>query len=415
MRIVIISDLRVHLILSALFIFGKSKNLKSSKLLISERIIDNNDFGDFFPVWYKTIKFLILKLIFNINVIPKNNLTNIEEEDKLGIISSLCSITNDSLADRSIYPNLYESLSNLTKGAKEISQFIDLYQINEIYLFNGRTSSSEAIVRHCYSKNIQVNYYEYGSIFGYNFLLMPFPIHNAYKLTSVLIEFYKNNIFSNPFIFNAGKKFASNKLNNSYTNNYILQVEKEYDIAIFLCSDHEYTNVNPDIIGINPIGNFELCKKVVEKYGANKKYAVRAHPNQKNDPSYEQVILPILEFCKEKKIDFYGPASNISSYSLIKKCKIVAIELSSIGIDATLLGFEVDVFGNNNLKAIFDTMPEYIKSNAQLRREYVSEILGLSNFIYQIEFSLKYKLASKILYYLEYQIEKKINHKQYLN
>ena len=55
-----------------------------------------------------------------------------------------------------------------------------------------------------------------------------------------------------------------------------------YDISIFLGSDFEYTSVDPEICDITWHGNFNFCKSVIEKYGIDKKYAIRCHPEAHN-------------------------------------------------------------------------------------------------------------------------------------
>lgn len=414
MKIIVISDLRVHLILTALAVYKQQKKDYNVQLVISERVLTNNDYGHFFPVWYKKIKFFILKYLCNVRVVKSSSSTTIDNADSLGIISSLCSITTDSMADEAKYPELYFNLKNLVKGAKEITDYIKKNNVDEVFLFNGRTSSSEFIVRYCFLHKLKTSYYEYGSKFGKNYLLMDFPIHNAYKYGLALTEFYNNNLINKNEIVEKGKVFSARKINNSYTKNYILESEKTYDVTIFLCSDHEYTNVNPDIIGIEPLGNYKLCKHVLDKYGVDLKYAVRAHPNQRQDPSYEKSMAPIIEFCKEFNIDFYGPESSISSYSLIEKSKLVTVELSSIGVDAVILGKEVDVFGKNDLKAILDTVPEHIKNNKKLLSIYVSEVLSLYEYLYQYDFNRKFKIWNKFLYRIEHEIVKRVDLKKYI-
>lgn len=406
LKIVVLSDLRSLPLLTAIFIYRKLKlEGYNVNIVISERVLVSCDFGHYFPGWYKRFKLLIIKLFANILTINKDSGTVLSSEDKLGIFSSLCSITLDSDSNSEKYPYLFSELSKSAMGAKEICNFLNKVDVEEVYLFNGRTASSESIVRFLWDKDIMCKFYEFGVTFGSTYTIFDFPIHNAYKLGLKLVDFYNSGILDNETIQKCGNKYMFSKVNNNYTKRYINKVCKKYDIVIFLGSDHEYSNLNESIYDIKLLGNLELVKHVVTKYG-KKNYAVRAHPNQIVDPNWKEVIKPINVFCEENEIDFFDPSSPVSSYSLIQESSLVVVELSSIAIDAIILEKDVDVIGNNDLRAILDTAPMGIRNNKEQLKKYVCEVLSLVEFYSHYQLPFKWKVIKSIVFRIDWLLLK---------
>jgi hypothetical protein len=377
---------------------------------MSKSIISCNDFGHIFPQWYKIIKIYTIKLFFDLKIIEFSDDKKINSDDVVAIKSSLCSITSDSLADKDNYPNLYNNLRDLVFGAKDIIDFLENSNLNSVYIFNGRTASSSPISAYLWNNKVPTFFYEFGNRFGSSYTIFDFPLHNAYEYGLRLVNFY-NSIKIKTKVEESGSEFIKQKLNNDFTKNYKIEVTKKYDIAIFLGSDHEYSNLNSQMYGIELLGNFELVKRVYQKYGKSKSYAVRAHPNQMSDPSWRSILVPIIEFCSANSIDFIQPNSPISSYSLIKKSDIIVVELSSICIDAIILGKNVDIWGNNSVKAILDFCPLNIKYDKNLLSKYLSEVLSLSDYLFHYNLPLIWSIFKKIIFRIDWIILKfyKIN------
>ncbi|MBT8568917.1 hypothetical protein G6705_03015, partial [Polynucleobacter paneuropaeus] len=195
-------------------------------------------------------------------------------------------------------------------------------------------------------------------------------------------------INSVPAIFEAGRIWAKNKLSNKFTKFYENSEVPNYDVVVFLGSDHEYTCLDEDISGLKFKGNYYLVEAAIAKYGGIKSIAVRAHPNQAQDISYQKTLLPIMDLCTKCNVVFFGPSSNISSHELIKKSSIVMVEFSSIANDAILLGKEVDIIGNLDLKVILsEANKKYSMAQGELSG-FIGEILSLYDDMYFMKFSL---------------------------
>ena len=171
-------------------------------------------------------------------------------------------------------------------------------------------------------------------------------------------------------------------------------VSDHYDIVVFLGSDHEYTNLQTEIVKMKAIENIGLVEHVLKKYGSNKKIAVKAHPNQRNDPSSLVSLKPIMDLCKTNGYTYFGPESGVSSYDLIRNSSLVIVEYSSIVLDAIFLGANVEVVGDRDLKVILKQLVEIDKIAPGDIKYHVREIMTLYNelffhrfqsiFVYQV-------------------------------
>ena len=385
--VVVINDLRAVPVLAALKVARLLlRTGQPVEVVVSRRLLHCRDFGDYMPTLYKIAVLALLRAFFGVRAIAANPATEVTEVESMGITSSLYSITNDSGADRQSYPQTYEELVSLSKGAKEVIAHVESESVAKIYLFNGRTASSYPLSRFAHARNLTTLYYEYAS--GYKgFKLYPCPPHASWQLGYALIKFYRQAVISLPVMASEAQTFERLKINNPYAVANNRPLSKEYDVSMFLGSDHEYTAVDPSICGIEWRGNLDFCKRVVAKYGPGKRYAVRCHPNQRSDKNWRVLSAEIVQFCNDAGADFYGPDSGVASHDLIRKSHIVATDLSSIALDAVLLGKEVDVFGATDLQKILQQMHDSLRSTPALCKKIVAEMFGLSERLFYIRFN----------------------------
>ncbi len=389
--IVVINDIRVIPLFAALVI-RKSSN---SDLVASERIFNNNDYGDYNPKIYRKIVRRILTLIFGLILIKANKNSKITQAEKLGLMSSLYSMTNDSDANAKKYPLEYHWAHENSLGAKEVADYISSKSYKTIYLFNGRTASSYNISRLQINNVIKIFYYEYSNDI-YKFKLYPMPPHASYINGKLLTDFRNNIALSYNNINELGKIYRLKKLNNYFTKNYQYKSKEEYDVAIFLGSDHEYTAVDLRICGLEWFGNDDFCRRVIAKYGKDKKYAIRCHPNSSIDVNWSNQYHKLDNTLKSLNIkyDIFGPDSMVDSYSLLSENTIAAIEFSSISVDAVLIGKKVDIFADIDTKYIIDFYNKNEVSKSLI--EFLSEILALNEYFLVKKFN---KILLPIIYF----------------
>jgi hypothetical protein len=372
-NIIIIGDMRALPISAALSI---SKKFKKSgvEFWISENSLKYNDYGQYDEAYTKKIKLQFLKLFGKVQIFS----STVGDLDffNTGIESSLKSITNDSMATKETYKDIWNQLFELSRGAFSIAKQIKK-DIHRVFIFNGRLASSYSISKICIQNNVDTFFYEYSKLDN-KFRILPFPTHNLPMLSKAILQKYKYSIAGENQFYSKGIGYISEKLTNKFVANYLSLSEKSYDVVIFLSSPHEYKSLDYEICGISYQDEVKFISKVIEKYGESKKYAVRCHPNQKNDPSWEIYFAKLTQFCIDRKIDFYTPVNSVSSYDLVRRSDNVVVDISSIGLDAFFLGSNVEVFGAPAYK---DAML-YVRGRKDIDANDKKALLGgmLSNF-----------------------------------
>ena len=134
---------------------------------------------------------------------------------------------------------------------------------------------------------------------------------------------------------------------------------------------------------------------VVEKYGAGKKYCVRCHPNHRKDPSFRKALSAVKIYCEERFIDFFDPESEVSSHRLIRHAGLVAVDISSIAIDAIILGRKVDFFGESTGSVIYNELSK--RYRGELLAEEMSKVLVLRSYLFQEKLSISASIYAAIM------------------
>lgn len=370
-KAILITDFRLPMILAAIQL---KKDNRNADIIIHSTNIKLNDFGNNSSYLINYLKYAILNILFNIKTI--NGHCSIDNE-LLGINSSLVSITNDSQASKSKYPNHYKNLSKIAEAAIFTGKYIVEKKYDCIYLFNGRLASTEPILGKIKNKNIDIMYYEYGTT-PYHFTLTNKKIHDVNEKGMDIIKLYKNKSLL-PITFNSNDNAinnANNKLNNIFSKTYTELPEKNYDYCLLLSSPHEFMHLSSD----RPLTNVDITLKVIEKY-KGKIGAVRSHPNQLTDPSWRQESKTISDYCQKSNIDFFPPDSKINTHKLIEKSKLAITSGSSIAIDAVLLGKDVE-FHDNCIYKILIEYANKVSSRNNLSNT-VLELFLLDAYIWQ--------------------------------
>lgn len=388
---IIVNDLRALPIAAALSIKSKLKN--DATLLISRETLLHQDYGQTDDALIKKIKVFMLVNLFGAKVI-ESDCCDENDCDYTGVMSSLYSITNDSKATREKYPDIWQELIALNRGALALARELYKRKAGEVYVFNGRLASCYAITKQMANANIRINFYEYGrtkskSGLTNGYTLTSFPIHRLDRWGRELLKFYKNNSIDPAKINLLAEDYRSSKMTNKFTKHYEINVETEYDVAVFLSSTHEYLSLNEEICGNSAAkGELGFLKEVIKDNGSNLKYAIRCHPNQASDPSWKETLNTLANYCSEHGVDFFDPVSKISSYRLIEKSKKVAVDISSIGIDAIIMGKPVEVYGSPDYKIVVEDAKCKFVNNPSALPQYICEVMALRTLLFQNKLSV---------------------------
>jgi hypothetical protein len=386
---IVINDFRSHPVNAAIAIYQslKRKNI-DVKIIVAEKYLNYHDYGSKLPYFYKLVKYLWLRLWYQVVCISDKKSTILTTIEEKGILSSLHSITLDSSASEDKYPSLYNILHGAAIGAKQIFESLQhANNIEKIYLFNGRTAGTYPIARGCFDYKIKIEFYEYADRNG-GFKLFPCAPHDTAKLGKAVVEYRKVCLLTSQKLFQRANEWRLKRLTNPYTKFYQIKYENSFDVVVFLGSDHEYTCLDEDISGYRYIGNYELVKQVLAKYGTSARIAVRAHPNQAADKNHKHILKNIENLCEVNGITFFGPNSNVSSYDLIKNSSVTAVEFSSIAYDAILLGRKVELFNDLDLKYFLQSLSIDQLNDKSYVSNYICELMCLYDELYFERFNM---------------------------
>jgi hypothetical protein len=402
---IVISDFRALPWVAAMNIVRRFSRKRKIVFIVSSRFLYSEDYGAHLPSIYKKLKLKFIELFYELVCVNARTDSTLSDVEFRGVSSSLQSITCDSKASEMTYPILFKMLCESALGAKEIFQYISRSNvIAKVFIFNGRTASSYPVARGCFDHGINVVYYEYGSTPFSGYRLYPYPPHSTIRLGMDIANFRKICLTSIPNLYHRGRIWGQAKLTNEFTKNYLDANKLNYDIVVFLGSDHEYNCLDEDLSGFRFVGNLGLVKAVIEKYGKKKSIAVRAHPNQAKDINFNHTLSSVIDLCSNFGVTFFGPDSKVSSYELIKNSSIVAVDLSSIAYDAVLLKKQVDAFGDLDLKEILLHIPESKMFDRDFIAEHVREVMCLYEDLFVIKFNCFEKLICRAFSFFEFYV-----------
>lgn len=395
-NVIILNDLRSVPILAACKL---KNNIPSSTLIAHSTLFENREYADHTNIAWKLVLKYMLVIFFGLRVI-KSTPQHLAQEEKMGLQSSLISITEDSSATEKKYPNVYGQVKRLAMGAKDVVDFLENQKASNVYVFNGRTASSYLITKFCVVNNLLLFFYEYAAHCN-GFRLFPVAPHASGRLGTLVHRYYRYGIFNMADLRAASNQQRKDKLNSVFSKSNKQVPRMKYDIVIFLGSDYEYTAVDFEICGIKWEGNATFCKSVINKYGESYTYAIRCHPNSGSDPNWVMLYEDLKEALTVYKchVDIYGPDVAVDSHKLILEAGRVVTDLSTISLDAILLGKEVDIFGNTDIKHIYENlwMKEF---SGNYMHDAISEPFSLIHNFLVFRFSWIEKIICRSLYYI---------------
>lgn len=397
---IIVSDVRAVPMVVALRL-ARTGGSSADRMLASARTLRARDYGpNLYPSFYSYLKLRYLQLFHRLSLVRAVPGTPLTHREQRGIDSSLCSITCDSNATKARYPKLYETLEQLAKGAVEVTEVLKRERPDVVYVFNGRNASQYPIVEFCRRSGIGLRFYEYAGRQG-GFNLFDFPPHYGYKVGQLMLERFARIDPHDPATQIAADKFRVAKLRGRYTSSFKSRPAETHEVVVFLSSDFEYTNLDEELCGVQTVGNLGLCRAVFAKYGGTHRIAVRAHPNQRQDASADEVLEPVKQFCDAHGMTYYDPESDVSSYALVERAEIVAVDCSTIGVDALLLGKNVDVFGQNDLAAILDSLPPEKRSDVAYLQKFIPQVMPLADEVAFVAFTRSERIVVRALTQLD--------------
>lgn len=389
---IIISDFRPHVLAAAFTIRDHHKNNKRVECLTSDRFWNLSEYGnDRLGVSQQGRARRLLEAE-NVAYV-EGNLINSDPEDFTGIYSSLYSITNDSMASKDRYYELWDKLSELDAGAKDIVKYLVNAVPEEVYIFNGRLASVYPIAAHFKKTNTKVAYYEYGFRANECFTLTNFPIHDLRRWGESYLDYYNSrSVLGKKRNERRERSYIKNKFSNRFTVNYLEDSSVSYDMSVFLSSTHEFKSLAVDVgAGFYQRGEVQFVIDAMKENPRARKIAVKCHPNQLTDVSWRESLEPLMSFCKENDIDLFLPDSRISSYSLLHGSDLIVVDISSIGIESIILGRKTQIYGNPSYKPVYEDALRRHGDDLEAARKYFISVMSVSSHSNQMNYSRKWR------------------------
>lgn len=392
---IVVTDFRLPMLIAA---YQLCMRLPGAELFVHESALRLNDFGDNSPQWYKRLKLKLAGLYCKISILK--NRSDLNPIDEFGIQSSLISITNNSRATQEAYSKIFENLRHISSGAAAVADEIVSRRFDCVAIFNGRLASTFPIARRCEIENIKIFYYEYGNI-PFHFTFSKNRIHDTKARAEDAIKLFQNpNI--NPMAFDIMQNASENiteKLKNKFSMDLTQHNNKAYDYCLFLGSPHEFLSVHKGTAMTNVEIVEQVCKMKSGLIGA-----VRAHPNQINDPSWRLESGEIQYLCQLNNVDYFSPECKINSHSLISNSKLTVVAGSSIAVDAVILGAEVEFVSNS----IYSEMFQHISGTKLTNSNPIAllQLLSLTLCVWQVAYHPRYLVLLRLLHFLDVKISK---------
>lgn len=405
--VIVLNDLRSIPLISVIKL---KRAITGSEIVAHESLFLNKEYADYTNLIWKSFIKRILILVFRVKIL-KTETKKLTSEESMGFYSSLMSIVEDTNATAEKYPRIYSQIMNLALGSKDVVNYLEEQQATLVFIFNGRTSSSYLISKYCVNRGINIFYYEYAG-HDNGFRLFPVPPHASGRLGSLLLPYYKNGVYDSTSLKIASDFAQFQKLNSVYRSRANQKASKVYDVVIFLGSDFEYTAVDPEICEVTWLGNPQFCRSVIEKYGPELSYVIRCHPNSAVDPNWPILFHELQSRIRELNVsvDIIPPDSPVDSHDLISNCKQVVTDLSTISLDAILLGKPTDIFGNTDIKYIY-TDPWFVENSKGDMKSEIIKPFSLGHNFLVFRFNIIEKIFCNIIFLVN-AIFKKINNQK---
>lgn len=389
MKAVVLSDLRIRTILIALSIKNKSNE---SILIISEATINFHEYGSESPKWYKKIKISILKSLYDVRLIK------VSEHGQFvptkGIKSSIISRTYDHTATEEKYPIIAHHARMQSHGANDVWSYLNDNKIKEVYIFNGRLASSEPIAA-CVESNKSMDFwfYEWGNT-SHHYTLSKNHIHDIRSRSLKALRLYEiRDLFPwNVDLEDRARDFMQNKLKNRFTSAYKSDVQKKYDVTIFLSSPHEFLAIDQRFRGVSDL---DFVAYFLAEHCAGKRAAIRMHPNMQLDPESHDLENNLRSLVEGFDCDVYSPASGVDSYSLIRNSDLVAVNGSSIAVDAYFLDASIYIHDVNQYRLFVDYCDNLHSERAD-RKMTLAKLCIIDTYVDQLPMGVREIIFDKL-------------------
>lgn len=285
------------------------------------------------------------------------------------ILSSLITATGSTAPNLVAHRKLVKDyITDYVQVYSTALDYLDKYQFEKVYIFNGRFASARAWIRACKARSVTfVTQERLGSPERVTKVTND-GIHNPAAYTRRMREFWDTNK-NIPEIIATARDFFEERPKGQLTGWYSFVKDqnpeqlpdnwdtKKQNIAIFASTEIEFIGL-PEYFSSGPFPDqrraySDLAQAFLPEIDRTHFY-LRIHPNSKNDvmrwwddPIWDQ--LP--------NITIIPPESTVSSYTLMQACEKTVVWITTMGAEATYWGNPSIILGNafyGGLDAVYE-------------------------------------------------------------
>lgn len=366
--VIVVSDFRAVPVCAAIQL---ALNSTESRFLISRAQLLHNDFGDGTSRLQKRFIIAVLRLFATVELVSSSP-DDYRHPGYHGARSSLISMTSDLMATPAKYPTLADPLQDLVAGSLSVLRRVRGLDSNRVYVFNGRTASSQPLASELMKTGQQrVQVYEWGGKYRRSFKVVDYPLHDTVAESRRVANWAEARNFE--FDARGAKNYIREKLSYKYELPHDEEFCPIYATVIFAGSPHEHAVVEIDNLTALDGDTFSLIERCLSLRIVKLPAALRLHPNMAKDPSILSQISRLNDFLSIHGIDLIAPAERVSAQKLIESADQVIVGNSSVGLDAIFLGKQPLIVGHPPYKDLVETVERKFPGSV----ENPSRIAGL--------------------------------------
>ena len=242
---------------------------------------------------------------------------------------------------------VYDEIGSISASLyNNVVKLIAEYEIQKVYMFNGRLAINRSVLRACEACKTEFVCLEY-ALKGSSFQ----EVYNSYPQNPAMVYYdyqmlkVDHNVAEGHSFY---KAMRSNKAMNAHTKDFIVgQIPNNFDrekinIAIFLSTLTEVVALKEFDSELIPMFNSTLVVAAIAEAmlgNPDFHFYLRAHPNIASGNSSQQLKeLSVLANMGYENLTIIWPSDCIDSYALLQNSDKVLSFGSTVGIEATYYG-----------------------------------------------------------------------------
>lgn len=285
----------------------------------------------------------------------KNTLNEIDFLKKADIYDSAVSTvaTNQAISNPSEVDFKEQILKYIEIGIKSYYSSInhlDKYNIDKIFLYNGRMARFRPLLRIAQTNNINIKVYEYPLLGFMNYIMIDnqYP-HDFNNISKLLYQYFHSSNLSYDKKISLGKEWFINRVDSSNQVTDILLPKfnermkansmpknwntQNFNLVFFVSSEYEVADIK-EVKNTHPHSQKNIVERINSIFPDINIY-VRIHPNLEGVE--KEFVKEMSNLAAFKNVNLISSKSSIDSYELMRMADLVLSFGSTVGIESAYL------------------------------------------------------------------------------